>query len=206
MLTWTLPDHSRFVAMIEVKYRSGKSGEGVVEELGQVAVSDQLGREHQDLVDLLGPADQAVLVYLTAHPGLPCDDLANSLALIQPDPRTGVYWLNWIAVYRAIRRARSTGALNPWEDALWSDMQCLLERKGLTGLRSWDEVLPVRSSEAPIVWYERRARPKQYIWPNAVPPLPLLWYQTKLQRSYRWHDVFASAGAIRFYSSKGSIL
>lgn len=203
LLDWTLPGGGRLVAMVEVKYLSGKSGEGITEEDGEIAVSDQLGREYQDLCERLGPADHGVLIYLTAHHGLPADDLTASLATIRPDARVQLFWLSWIDVYRTVRRIRNTPGLPPWTDDLWEDIQHLLERKRLTGLRDWAEILPEGTARQQAGWYQARVRQTGYHWPAEHLPAAPQWYTTGATVVYRWPTKYRRSEEVLFYHAKG---
>ncbi len=89
---------------VEVKYRSGKSGEDRHEEDGELRIEDtrdQLARQYQDLdalrqgaqrTEKLGKIDRTFLVYLTLDAAMPVGALEATLGSM---PRGEVYWLSW---------------------------------------------------------------------------------------------------------------
>lgn len=185
LLTWPLPTGGRFRLLVEVKYLSEKSGAGMTElEDGDLALSDQLGREYLDLADLVQPGDSGALLYLTAHPSLPVASLRESLGTIQLRPGLDLYWLGWKRVYSAIRRMEAL-ADAPHLYLLWNDMRRLLERKGLTGLRPWAEL--VGPSLPPVTpWYQPKAEERRWQWPTAAPATTRSWYSLHRSIPYTW--------------------
>ena len=130
--------------MIEAKYLSGKSGHYGAnqdnEDSMEVASSDQLAREFQDLMNYDGDYRKRSLIYLTAHRMLPMEDIKSGhedLNKLSDDRRysykDNIYWLSWFEIYKTV-----DGLLkgdSQIQDKYWrivlSDIQHLLHKKGL---------------------------------------------------------------------------
>lgn len=192
----------RVVLMFEVKFLSGKSGEGFVNEdpdVGAVpAVSDQLGREYQDLCSLLQAVDKGALIYLTAHTSIPRQSLEESLKTVSTKPDVGLYWLSWSGVYRLLRQ------LSPedrHQSLVVGDIIALLERKGLSGIRPWSEVLgDFATDELDVKWYRLQRSESRYNWPITAPEFGVYQYRST-GRAYYWPTELAAQSTVYRYRS-----
>ena len=128
----------KYLVMIEAKYLSGKSGIFSEEEEMETATThpDQLNREYNDLLGYNIKTNYVarVLVYLTAHYVMPLSDLKESLAIIKKTVNADniddtILWISWREIKPVIEQQHGVKSI---ERDIISDLQKLLERKGLT--------------------------------------------------------------------------
>jgi len=107
---------NRHIIIIEVKYKSGKSGHFNMEEETSVdiiesAKPDQLRREFLDLLDFKNQLVSLSLIYVTAHRVIPEDDIISGReALIATNGldfkglyESKVFWLSWYKIREKIK-------------------------------------------------------------------------------------------------------
>lgn len=186
VVPWDTPP-GRLLVVVEVKWASEKSGDGVVTDYDNVVLVDQLGREYGDLLALMEPRDTGAVVYLTADRTPPTGALASSLTMISSQPRTGLFWLSWQDIYAAVRQELRAANPPPHARILLADMQALLERKGLAGFRAWRECLPV---DRPVIqaWgYVRHPREAQRTYTWAIHSSRLQRRCGRRSEGFSWH-------------------
>lgn len=191
-------ERNHFWLMIEVKYLSGKSGTGWSEEDDEVpALSDQLAREYLDLSDRIRHGDHGALVYLTVHPVAPEPDIHETLESIErmsPPGPPYIYWTNWQSIYRNLRKLDDPSVRLPNERRVISDIQHLLEHKGLTGLLPWASAIVVPDAGDGPMWYSAAHIASNYEWAEIADSPALAWYVTGTRLShYDWSEKFGGS-------------
>ncbi len=132
---------------IEVKFHSGKSGEGE---------HDQLANQYEDLCESI--SKKRVLIYLTKHRLMPLVELnASVLSMKNYNPtlevefKENLYWLSWFDIWQFIDDKLKD--VNDRRDHLiLEDILDLLEKQNLKHFTGFSKTKPIRSIE-PIVFY-----------------------------------------------------
>jgi hypothetical protein len=143
------------VVMVECKYRSGKSGEDVPEDIPAPQESaDQLVREFQDLKGLAANGASA-LIYITGHRIMPREDLERSARSAGEEGglfRATTYWVGWHMIWDLFRREQ--GAPHP-AGLILKDLEDLLYHKGFRPFQGWPDTPAVLPPVAAGLWYRR---------------------------------------------------
>lgn len=132
--------------VVEAKYGAGKSGTDLPDD---PTLLDQLGRYAMGLDHLL-PADASrLVVYLTASPIPPVDELAASVSAIgsktQMDPTRVLSWIAWQSIDARLRSLCGRLQANSIEARRIGRVCALLATAGLRTFSGW------RIGEAPIL-------------------------------------------------------
>ena len=147
MIALELPSARFFLVLVEAKYLSSKSGEAL--SMGEMETAetprDQLAREYSDLLtahNLFKIPESKVsgraLVYVTAHRSMPGGSLIESnkeiRRLVSRQGDINLFWTSWLELDAIISGGQ--GVLQ-WELPILSDLQQLLERKGLVHFKGF---------------------------------------------------------------------
>jgi hypothetical protein len=163
VITWSTVGGRDVTALVEAKYRSGKSKRMLQSDRDEPdtvswASSDQLADEWRALRHA-GVGRELFLLYVTAHLARPTTDLTISIRECG-DPEARMLWLSW----------REAGAvLASASGAVEADICAVLEQSGLTW---FDGVTSPSSATAP---WEFRSTPRLARWTWPTSPCPFKW-------------------------------
>lgn len=124
-----LPSGEKLVIAIEAKLGSSKSPAAPIPGFRS---EDQLAGQWQ-MLKRKAPTARCVVVYLTAHVGIPSADLDNSARSV-PELRPNLAWLSWRALHDVLTAMGQRGKVE-------EDLLALLDRMDL---RSYSLRLPYR--------------------------------------------------------------
>ena len=133
-------DDNKISILVEVKFRSGKSGSSAIDESGETVAQDQLAKYWNCQKEWAGNGTPH-LIYLTADRVLPLEEINQSLEGTIGESSLQFYWLSWFSVRDAMVETIKNKPINPDVTCMLKLLVKYLEKKDLGLLMGGVQIL-----------------------------------------------------------------
>lgn len=151
--------HEDHLIMVEIKFKSPKSGVENPHEKDQAKIRDQLAKEFKCLHEHFKKYEKKSLIYLTADKIIPTQDLEDGFEALkkvnlEDKYQNNTYWLSWFDVQEKIEDLQKQPDFDTYQKLILEDINSLLLKKNFRGFRGFDK-LPkdeIKRFQLPVIY------------------------------------------------------